>query len=200
MDAQEKLEHKRELQREAQRRYRAAHPDRVRENDKRNRADHPEIYRAIMSLWRASHPDKVSAKNKKYREAHPVETYERKKKYRLDYPDRASAACKKYHVLHPDREAALGKKTYPRRRSFILQRLYGIDLLRYKEMLISQNYVCLICGRPNRNGTSLSVDHDHKTGKVRGLLCFKCNAGLGSFCDDKDMLLSAIKYLERNTQ
>lgn len=64
-------------------------------------------------------------------------------------------------------------------------------------MIEAQNGICLICGdelvRPH-------VDHDHKTGNVRGILCFNCNGGLGKFKDDMSLLLSAVLYLDRSEQ
>lgn len=61
--------------------------------------------------------------------------------------------------------------------------------------LRSGNRKCDICGR-NRK---LEVDHDHLTGKVRGVLCSRCNGALGQFLDDESLLISAIEYLRRNT-
>lgn len=64
-----------------------------------------------------------------------------------------------------------------------------------------QRSFCDICGTPIKlgNGTANSacVDHDHKTGRVRGVLCHGCNTGLGGFKDNTESLSSAITYLER---
>jgi hypothetical protein len=79
---------------------------------------------------------------------------------------------------------------------------YGITLEEYNNLLNSQNGRCAICDKMEtqsscKNGTidSLRVDHDHKTGKIRGLLCSKCNFALGHFNDDIELLNKAIKYL-----
>lgn len=67
----------------------------------------------------------------------------------------------------------------------------------YQEMLESQNNGCAICGVPhNKNRTALCLDHDHVTGKIRGILCHMCNTALGRFSDSKDLLLKACNYLE----
>lgn len=67
----------------------------------------------------------------------------------------------------------------------------------YDDLFQAQQGVCAICGYPPEMlGKRLSVDHDHKTKKVRGLLCKACNLGLGSFRDDKRRLLRAVTYLE----
>ena len=63
-----------------------------------------------------------------------------------------------------------------------------------------QNGCCAICKgeEPSDFKGRLSIDHDHSSGKIRGLLCMKCNSGLGMFNDDEDILLNAIKYLKGN--
>ncbi len=79
---------------------------------------------------------------------------------------------------------------------------YGITRDTYNAILKSQEGVCKICKMPETiksNGklNPLSVDHDHKTHKVRGLLCRKCNSGLGHFNDDPELLIKAANYLEK---
>lgn len=67
----------------------------------------------------------------------------------------------------------------------------------YNLLLEKQNGVCAICGvKKNRNNTALCVDHDHKTGKIRGLLCHFCNTSLGKFNDDINLLQKAIEYIK----
>lgn len=74
---------------------------------------------------------------------------------------------------------------------------YGIEPEQYNAMGEEQGWVCAICGKPSPEGFRLAVDHDHKTHKVRGLLCSRCNQGLGKFLDDPLLLLKAIEYLRR---
>ena len=75
-----------------------------------------------------------------------------------------------------------------------LQKLFGITLTDYNELLTKQNHVCALCGkRPKKK--RLSVDHCHKTGKVRGLLCGNCNTAIGLFKDNPIVLEKAIAYL-----
>lgn len=71
---------------------------------------------------------------------------------------------------------------------------YGITREQYNQMLEDQNYCCAICGKQNNN---LYVDHDHETGKVRGLLCSYCNRSLAGLGDSLSGVLRAVKYLER---
>lgn len=69
---------------------------------------------------------------------------------------------------------------------------YGIEPAEYKAMLVEQNNACAIC---KRSDEQLFVDHDHETGKPRGLLCRKCNTGLGYFGDTVVLLKRAVRYL-----
>lgn len=83
-----------------------------------------------------------------------------------------------------------------------LKKSFGMTLEEYNEIFESQNGKCLICESTGRGGRSkryqLFVDHCHKTGKVRGLLCMKCNSAIGYFDEDIARMKSAISYLERN--
>ena len=73
---------------------------------------------------------------------------------------------------------------------------YGISLKKYTEMLESQDFRCKICTKHQDNHRRpLSIDHCHKTNKIRGLLCDDCNLGLGKFKDDMKLLFNAAEYL-----
>lgn len=86
----------------------------------------------------------------------------------------------------------------PARRESSLRSKYGLSLKDYQAMCDAQNGLCAICLRPPRgktNGKWLYVDHDAKTGKVRGLLCAGCNTGIGQLLHDRTIFLRAIDYL-----
>ena len=74
-------------------------------------------------------------------------------------------------------------------------RKYGLTQAKYNSLFELQKGRCQICGGDLNHG--LNVDHDHKTGTVRGLLCSYCNTGLGLFRDDVSTLARAIAYLVR---
>lgn len=104
------------------------------------------------------------------------------------------------HVAYnrANREA---NKDYHRGRDF--RKNYGIDFGAYQQMLLDQKGVCAICEKPEtkmENGTIrlLSVDHNHTTGAVRGLLCANCNMAIGYACDDVSVLEKAIVYLQKH--
>lgn len=80
-----------------------------------------------------------------------------------------------------------------------LMALYGITVAEYEALLEKQNGLCAICHKPptgKHNGARLNVDHDHETGRIRGLLCYHCNNGLGRFSDDPVVLRRAADYVE----
>ncbi len=72
---------------------------------------------------------------------------------------------------------------------------YGLTLGQYDEMFEEQNGVCAMCSNISTEGRRLHVDHNHKTGKIRGLLCYKCNTRLGVLENEK-IVNDAKKYLK----
>lgn len=81
-----------------------------------------------------------------------------------------------------------------------LRRYYGLTLKFYRQALKDQNGKCAICdaGEESTTKRRLSVDHDHETGKFRGLLCDRCNRGLGLLKDSEEVLNRAIAYLKKS--
>ena len=77
-----------------------------------------------------------------------------------------------------------------------LKRKYGLTLEAFDALLASQGGGCAICGRPDAD----NVDHDHKTGRVRGILCFNCNVAIGHVAEDEDRLAAATAYLARDDE
>ncbi|MGN9810307.1 endonuclease VII domain-containing protein [Micromonospora sp. BQ11] len=80
-------------------------------------------------------------------------------------------------------------------REYHLRRRYGVGQKEFDELLAEQNGVCAICGGEDPQ----HLDHDHRTGWVRGILCFNCNGGLGQFRDSPTRLARAITYLRGTT-
>ena len=81
-----------------------------------------------------------------------------------------------------------------------LKRLYGITLEDYVDMFSKQEGVCAICLEECQTRKSLSVDHDHATGKIRGLLCNRCNRAIGMLNDDADILERAKQYVIKGSK
>jgi recombination endonuclease VII len=100
---------------------------------------------------------------------------------------------------HPEKHRAIKRRwraNNPKsHRAYILKRLYGLTLADYDALLVSQIGGCAICTRPPIDDKLLHVDHDHKTGQVRGLLCQQCNHAVGLFQENVAFLSRAISYL-----
>jgi hypothetical protein len=79
--------------------------------------------------------------------------------------------------------------------AYRLKDKYGLTITEYDEMIARQDGVCAICGSDN-NGKRLHVDHDHKTGKIRKLLCHGCNVAIGHAKEDVGILEKIIGYLK----
>lgn len=102
-----------------------------------------------------------------------------------------------YRRSHRKQCKAIERRAYMRSK-------YGISEEEYDALFQEQGGVCAICERPELVSTirsegprRLAIDHDHKTGKVRGLLCFRCNTMLGRLLDNVCVLNRAIEYLQR---
>lgn len=116
------------------------------------------------------------------------------RQYRIKNSVKLNAANKKYWEIWR-KDGSLTK----RYKHYNLKSKYGITLEEYDEMLKAQNDVCAICKNKKRmlltsKGT-LYVDHNHTTGKVRGLLCGSCNSALGYVEDNIDIMKSMIEYI-----
>jgi len=133
-------------------------------------------YRKIF--YQTNHK-KVDKRNKKYFKEHREEGL----KYRKDY-----------YRSHKKEAKDLD-----------LKKRFGISLDQYNKILESQNGVCAVCGNEEiityknyNTGRSLAVDHNHETGKVRGLLCTGCNRGIGFFNNNPERLIKASNYLKND--
>ncbi len=101
------------------------------------------------------------------------------------------------HARNPGDRAARYQRAKRALRNRHLQRKYGITLEDYERLLSAQNGVCSICGRRDRN-KGLAVDHDHRTGLVRDLLCGRCNPAIGFLQEDPVLARKMAAYLERH--
>lgn len=104
-------------------------------------------------------------------------------------------------AIHRERLGPKGRKNKK------LKNLYGITIDQYQDMLKEQNNLCAVCDNKesiinvkSNKVQKLSVDHDHITGKVRGLLCTACNKGLGLLKDDPDIVLKGYNYLIKHKE
>jgi len=125
--------------------------------------------------------------------------YYQENKEELERKRKIYYATNRDKILQRERDKNLANP-YKRRESRIKAK-FDISLEEYNALLEKQHGVCAICGlgesSRDRKGKvrPLMVDHDHKTGKVRGLLCSKCNIGLGQFKDNPTVIKIALEYI-----
>jgi len=116
-------------------------------------------------------------------------------------PERRKESLSKYN--NTEKRKADMKLYYAKNEEYSygrgISRAYGIDLVEYNKLLVKQKHSCYICKKHKDTFKKrLCVDHNHKTGKVRGLLCASCNYVLGHSKDSVRILKTMIKYLKEN--
>lgn len=142
------------------------------------------------------HKDGLSSSCKKCINKVNKLNYKKHKTQRLEW-------AKQYRLSHKKELKDWGKNWYKKnkekvRNSTLLYK-YGLSITEYNYRFQEQNGCCAICGTHQSELTqSLAVDHCHEKGKVRGLLCSKCNIALGNVNEDTNTLLSMINYLNKN--
>lgn len=104
---------------------------------------------------------------------------------------------RQWRARNPDYKREWRKRNPEKGRAEKLRSRFNLTVEAYDELLESQCEVCAICGDECDSGHRLSVDHDHETGEVRGLLCKDCNIALGFFRDNVKSLARAIEYLSK---
>ncbi len=145
------------------------------------------------------HREAILLKKKLYYERNPEKSKLLKQKH--DSPEKKSEralAAKKRRVL--DRQKPDWDEKKKRKNLVAAAHAYGFDPEFISLENSKQNGVCKICNKENqdrRKSKFLAIDHCHDTGKFRGLLCHKCNLGLGHFNDDPKLLRVAADYLEQ---
>lgn len=147
--------------------------------------------------------ERCLARSKRWADEHPEErrklSRESRTRARAKDPEKVRKYNKSWRKNNLERarvrEKAYRERTLERERSQHRKRLYGLTPEQYDEMLAAQGGKCAIC-RSEFDGTP-HVDHDHATGKVRGLLCNGCNRCLGFANDNQQTLERAAAYLRR---
>jgi hypothetical protein len=152
----------------------------------------------------------MNRNNKEHQKIYNKEYYKRNRdkirKYQKEHPP-SPEQIKKRNDKYREYNKKYAKKYAEQNKNKILnyqmKYKYNITTEEYNNLLKLQNNVCAICGKPETATNKgkiklLSVDHNHKTNKARGLLCSDCNTGLGKFKDNSIILLNAIRYIEIN--
>ena len=134
--------------------------------------------------YRGAHKEKVKVYNKTWGEENKERKREMGRKYHMSNAKKIIERVKVWSRVNPDKV-----------KNHSLKR-YGITLEEYNTMYDTQKGVCKICSEPSSVQRRLHVDHNHKTGEVRGLLCYHCNLMLGLARDNAETLKKAAQYIE----
>lgn len=165
---------------------------RSKESKRRRTPVDPAKKRAYEKAYREAHPERVKAACKRWADKNRARLREYGREYRLANPDKIRAKMERQRLRDPDVF-----------RSRQLKSLYGITIYDYNKLLQQQGGVCAICGKSetwkiNGKAQALSVDHCHKTGRVRGLLCNACNVSIGAMNEDPESMERAAMYLRQH--
>lgn len=148
-------------------------------------------------------------------ESKPLGFFTKSKRHKDGYRYECKTCCNEYLKKRRDENPEVAQKIREAnakwrvnnpeadKRKYLLRK-FNITLEEYKDLLNRQGGVCAICGEKERvvrraksGQEMLAVDHCHETGKIRGLLCFKCNTGIGALGDSVEGLERALSYLRR---
>jgi hypothetical protein len=203
---------------EAVRRYQARNQDKIRAYKKLYNQTHREERAASFRKYKANHKEKCSAYNKKYRQEHRDEieakrkiyvaaTKEKRRSQRAIY-NRTHAADiearrKARYAADPEkykaRMALYKKANSGRAKDYYLKHHYGISLEQYRAILEAQGGACKICSATfDTAKLKPHIDHNHDTGKVRGLLCNCCNIAVGMIKENIPAAMALVAYLEND--
>jgi hypothetical protein len=121
--------------------------------------------------------------------------------YRRTHLEASRKSVRNWMGKHRDRAAKASRDWHFRNRESRKDRArvrrYGAGAAQYTAFCARQGGLCAICRERNTKGRDLAIDHDHSTGRIRGLLCTRCNLLLGLAKDSVDRLLEAALYLEK---
>ena len=133
--------------------------------------------------------------NRMWKQRHKEYVREYQKKWRAEHKEELQAYTKNYYQIHKKEHKEYMKEYH---RPYWLKSEYNLTPEQYADMLTKQNNRCAICGEPLdlQNPHRVHIDHDHNTGKVRGILCNKCNMAIGLFRHNPEYTNNATKYLE----
>jgi hypothetical protein len=118
--------------------------------------------------------------------ANPQANRDRVRRWQEENPERYREKLKEF------KQSPAGKRSD---RKGHLRRKFGMSLEDYDELVEKQGGVCAVCGYPPDEGKSFHIDHDHDSGRIRGLLCSRCNHAIGLLRDDPEVIESALTYL-----
>lgn len=197
-----------------QREWRKKNPNKAKQRDEKHQAKrkYDENYKAKAreraSIWYkeklAQDPEGLRAKRRAVYERNKAKHLARGKARRDEEfardPEGVRAKRRAKYNADVERSRAYARewaRRNPKRTRARNLKKFGISVEHYEALLVSQDSCCAICRGQNANGKALAVDHCHKTGRVRGLLCTNCNTGIGMLGDSSLRLKLAAEYVTR---
>jgi len=139
----------------------------------------------------------MSDNSKMCRKCKEVKSFPNFSKSGKKYPDGLAGWCKPcMKVYAADYYRRNSQKMRIKARKSQLRLYFNLSVEDYENMYRAQNGACAVCRGQSTDGRRLAVDHCHSTGKVRGLLCYRCNIGIGYLKDSPERLRDAAAYLE----
>lgn len=152
--------------------------------------------------WAKENPEKIRAARRRYYARNKEKIHAERRAYRAKNREKLDAAKRAWEAANPDvvsmQRARRRLKAMNSALNRSLQYHYEVTKENYEAVLQAQGGVCAICRRLEVTARTkrLVVDHDHKTGALRALLCHRCNCALGYFKDDIALFIRAVSYLE----
>lgn len=148
---------------------------------------------AYLHNYYLANKAKYAERQKRYRRENPIKVAETERRWKAAHPEIVAESYRRY-------KQANKLKTYTIARRNMLKNAYGLTIEGYKELLNKQSGACAICLCPETRKLrgrvwSLSIDHNHTTGKVRGLLCAACNTALGMLREDPLRVHAMLRYI-----
>jgi hypothetical protein len=145
-------------------------------------------YKEYKRAWELRNKDKVRESKQRYREANREKLNAAERTRRAKDPDKRRAYAREWWKNNPIK-----------RRDYWYRKKYGISYSQYDTMCQKQHNVCATCFQPELNFETLCVDHNHKTGMVRKLLCHNCNSALGMIGENIETLQNMILYIKEHS-
>ena len=192
------VEEQREINAAYARKYRIEHPGDNAKRCKKYYDSHLEERKAYLiknreeiNSYARRHPRERSEYGRAFRKSHPGENYINVKKWRALNPERWRMQGIRYNNKHLEERHSYGA-------IYHLKKEYDMTVDDYNKLFEQQKGCCAICGRHQTDfDKRLSVDHNHTTAVIRGLLCVNCNSAIGFLRDDAILLKKALEYLEK---
>lgn len=188
---------------EVSRRYRERYPDRIKETNRRYRERHPDSFKEAQRRYRERHPDRIKESKRRHYQANREKILAKQREKRAGMRDEINRKAREYYA-----------KNKVLIRDQIRERKYGLSSEDIIALANAQGNRCAACGRSfeelyehwrftyvdtdGRTPSTPDVDHDHRTGANRGLLCHGCNLAIGHVDDSPERLRALADYLERH--